>query len=320
MVCVVAQVPERLLDALGVQGWILQLIVVVVAVTGVRAMVRAAFTPTASRTRARSRAWVGSGLISLAGGVVLTLPIYALLRATPMWWLYAWAVFAVITVVGLLAQPLILRAQSGPLERGDAELEGRVRDIGARAGLDLGGVFVAGGEKCNAYVAGLGATRRVVLEKPLTEWPPELVDQVVAHELGHWKLGHAGRRLPLTLVGQLVTFALAGWVLSWPWLLGVAGVSSAGDPASYPLLLVVTPVLMAPARLVIAWYDRAQERAADRFALTLLADPVHFAAMLDKAADEGGAPRRLPWWRRVVASHPPIEERALVCTPSVSTI
>jgi STE24 endopeptidase len=195
----------------------------------------------------------------------------------------------------------------------------RVLVIGAQAGVDIaGGVLIAGkatakGPRCNAYVVGLGPTRRVVLEPGVAAWPPELIDQVVAHEIGHWRLGHTARRLPITLGAQLATFALAAAVLSFQPLLDIAGVTHAGDPRSYPLLLALTGALVLPARLLLARYDRAQERAADRFALGLLAAPEAFARMLDRAAREGGAPRRLPWWRHAVAGHPPIDERILVC-------
>lgn len=318
VVCVVARIPHRVLDATGVRGWVLQLIVVVVVVIGVRATVRAPFASTARTNRARSRASAGSGLLALAGGVALTLPIYALLRATPAWWLVAWALFATGTVIGQVVMPFVLRAKSVPA---DPSLAERVTALGERAGVDLGrGASVVDKDRCNAYVVGLGATRRVVLERPLAEWPPKLVDQVVAHELGHWRLGHMARRLPLSVAAQLVTFAVAAVVLSWSPLLEWAGLSSAGDPRSYPLLLLLTPLLAGPARCAMAWYDRAQERAADRFALTLLADPDTFAAMLERAADEGGAPRRLPWWRLVIASHPPIEQRAAACTRFASTV
>ena len=43
----------------------------------------------------------------------------------------------------------------------------------------------------------------MVLEHDLAAWPADLVDQVVAHELGHWRLGHGARRLPLTLLAEL---------------------------------------------------------------------------------------------------------------------
>ncbi len=102
-------------------------------------------------------------------------------------------------------------------------------------------------------------------------------------------------------------------------LLHWAGIAETGDPRSFPLLLLVTPLLVLPARCLLARYDRDQERAADDFALALLDSPDHFAAMLERAADEGGAPRHLPWWRRLTASHPPIDERASACMRYAST-
>ena len=69
-------------------------------------------------------------------------------------------------------------------------------------------------------------------------------------------------------------------------------------------------MIALPARCLLAWRDRAQERAADRFALALLGRPDHFASMLQRVADETGTPRHLTWWRRLTASHPPVGERA----------
>ena len=326
-VCVAMRLPHHLLGAAGVTGWVLSLIVVVVAVNGVLAVARAPFT--LARARASGTPWLRGEIKQLLAtatvGAVFTLPLYALLRATPAWWLLAWVTFAAITLIGLAATPLTMRAQSGPLSSAPPSLAERVQALGRRAGVDVGGgVAVAGAGKsanrrCNAYVVGLGPTRRVVLEQALADWPPQLVDQVVAHEIGHWRLGHAARRLPLTIVAQLGTFVFAAWLLSLPSVLDAAGVAGAGDPRSYPFLLLLTPALTLPARCLLAWRDRAQERAADEFALSLLRAPEAFAAMLDRAADEGGAPRELPSWRRLTASHPPINERALACTRFAST-
>jgi Zn-dependent protease with chaperone function len=323
VVCVTAHLPQRILDATGVQAWGLAVIVVVAVVTGARALARAPFTfprpPHAGG--AAVRGWAGAevrtAVAAVAIGTLGSMPLYALLRATPAWWLVAWFLFAAVTVVWQVATPLFLRAQAGPLTPAPPELAARVQALAVLAGVDLaGGVAVAGkpgSRRCNAYVVGLGPTRRLVLEQAVADWPPELVDQVVAHELGHWRLGHAARRLPLSLLAQLATLATAAVVLAWPPLLDWAGVASIGDPASYPMLLVVGALLALPARCLLAWRDRAQERAADGFALDLLDRPVDFDAMLQRAAADGGAPRHLPWWRRLTASHPPIDERAAAC-------
>jgi STE24 endopeptidase len=323
VVCLVARLPHRILDATGIRSWGLALIVVVSVVAGARALARAPFTLPRSRRahpQRSLRAWAGAELTtvlaSIAAGAVMSLPLYALLRATPTWWLPAWLLFAALTIVWQVAMPVVMKARAGSRTMTPPELAERVKSIATRAGVDIGDVIVtgkAGSRRGNAYVVGLGRTRRVVLEQDLAAWPPELVDQVVAHELGHWRLGHMARRLPLTLLAELAALAAAAGALSSQTVLDLAGIAEAGDPRSYPLVLVVGAVVALPVRAVLAWRDRAQERAADRFALGLLGRPDHFDAMLQRAADESGAPRTLPWWRRLTASHPPIDERATAC-------
>ena len=57
---------------------------------------------------------------------LVSVPLYALLRATPAWWLIAWVMFAAVTVVWQLATPFFLRAQAGPLAPAPPELTERV--------------------------------------------------------------------------------------------------------------------------------------------------------------------------------------------------
>ena len=323
VVCLVTQLPHRILDATGIRSWGLALIVVVSVVAGARALARVPFTlPRSRRVKPGSslRAWAGVELKTLAAavaaGAVVSLPLYALLRATPAWWFPAWLLFAGLTIVWQLATPVVLKARAGAGTMTRPGLAENVKSVAAEVGVDVGDVLVtgrAGSRRGNAYVVGLGTTRRVVLDQDLAAWPPELVAQVVAHELGHWRLGHTGRRLPLTLLGELAALAAAAGALSFTPLLDLAGITGVGDPRSYPLLLAVGALVALPVRALLAWRDRAQERAADRFALEVLRRPDHFDAMLQRAAAESGAPRTLPWWRRLTASHPPIDERAAAC-------
>ncbi|HWI03798.1 MAG TPA: M48 family metalloprotease, partial [Acidimicrobiales bacterium] len=290
-----------------------------------RAIARAPFTLRRSLNVHPDRAtalrrFVGEELkiviVSIVAGTVLTFPLYMLLRATSIWWLPAWLFFATVTFLWQVAMPLAMRARaSGPAST-SPELRSRTQAVAEKAGVQVGDVIVTGkpgSGRVNAYVVGLGRTRRVVLEQDLAAWPPELVDQVVAHELGHWRLGHGARRLPLTLLAELAALAAAAGALSFSPLLDAAGITAAGDPRSYPLLIVIGALVALPVRCLLAWRDRAQERSADRFALDVLGRPDHFDAMLQRAADESGVPRALPWWRRLTASHPPIDERAAAC-------
>jgi Zn-dependent protease with chaperone function len=224
LLCVATRVPDRLIVVFGLHGWITALLAVLAAVNGARVIAQAPFT--FARRRGSPARWAADQIKLLAATIVVgaafTIPLYSLMRATPRWWLWAGALFAVVTVAAQVAMPVILRLQTGPLSPAGPSLVHQVEAVASRAGVDVsGGILLAEpakgkGPRCNAYVVGWGATRRVVLESGIAAWPAALVDQVVAHELGHCRLRHIARRLPLTLVSQLGTLALAAAVLSSP--------------------------------------------------------------------------------------------------------
>ncbi|HEX3539612.1 MAG TPA: M48 family metalloprotease, partial [Acidimicrobiales bacterium] len=286
------RLPAQLLRVTGVRGWIVPLVGVMAMVNGARVMVQAPFTFAAQDEPVPT--WLAGQIKQLGATVVvgaaLTVPLYALLRAGGAWWLWAWLLFAVVTAAAQVAMPLIVRLQTGALSPAPAVLAEQVDMVAGRAGVSLpGGTLVADrgrgrGPRCNAFVVGLGPTRHVILESGVAAWPADLVEQVVAHEIGHCRLRHTARRLVVTLFVQLATLAGAAAVLAYRPLLAWAGIARLGDPRSYPLLLLLTPLLVLPARMALAAYDRAQERQADRFAVALLGDEDRFAAMLDRAA------------------------------------
>ena len=75
-----------------------------------------------------------------------------------------------------------------PLPRG--ELRSEVLELADRSGVDVGEVYRVDASRrttaINAYVGGIGHTKRVVLYDNLIEdYPPDQVRSVVAHELGH---------------------------------------------------------------------------------------------------------------------------------------
>jgi len=122
--------------------------------------------------------------------------------------------------------------------------------------------------KVNAYVSGLGSTRRVVLFDTLLEAAdPGAVRVVVAHELGHRRERHVAK---FTLLGMA---AAAGAVAVLWAVLG----TRVADPRTLPeasLLLVALELALLPAG---SWLSRRYERDADRCSLELTGDPESFA-------------------------------------------
>ena len=323
---VAGQAGSRLLDALPVQSWAVQVVVVALALQATSLVYSPWFA--AHRALVYDKRWglstqtplgfLRDQLIQLALGAVATaalvVPVYAVIRATEWWWLFGWAVVAGLTVglsfvYPVLVAPLFNRFR--PLD--DEALAERLRAVAGRAGLDVDEVLVADASRRsragNAYVAGLGRTRRVVVFDTILDWPPDLVEQVVAHELGHWRHAHLRRRLPVVLAAQLLAFGVAWGLLRQPAVLRAAGVEAAGDPASLPLLAIVLSLGLGATSLLTSWLSRADERQADLFALEVLRRPDRLTAVLRRLARRNRADVDPSWWKRLWASHPPLAER-----------
>lgn len=323
---VFGEAAPRLLDALDVSGWVLQVVVVLVAILLLDLGIATWFD--AHKELVWDRRWglstqtvrgftldlVKNLLVSAVTVSALLIPLWAVIRWTDAWWLLGWVVFAGINVgIGVLYPVAIapLFNRFTPME--DGALRSRLLGVAERCGLDVREVLVADASKRtlggNAYVAGMGKTRRFVVFDTILEWPDDTIANVAAHELGHWKHKHIRRRVPVVLAVLLVQMVLTYLLLQWDWLLEQAGVTDLGDPAALPLFFLVFPVGSMLTTLAASWLARADERAADIYALETMRDPDAFEDTFRRLADTNKADVDPPLWKRVTASHPPIPER-----------
>jgi STE24 endopeptidase len=205
--------------------------------------------------------------------------LVALVHAFPR----AWPVVAAAAAAGLVVllsfvapvvlEPIFNRFEPLP----DEELARGLRALADRAGVPVKNVLVVDASRQtlrkNAYVSGLGRTRRVVVFDTLLDGADAReVELVVAHELGHRRDGHV---LKLTLAGAIVGAAsiVALWgLLHLDALFDAVGASGGGDPRIIPFVVlagfVLQLVLLPPATAL----SRRYERAADRASLDLTRD------------------------------------------------
>jgi STE24 endopeptidase len=264
------------------------------------------------------RAWLGdrakaaalAALVGLAGVEA----IYALLRATPLWWLAAAAlafVFAVALAAVLPIWVLPLFYRLTPLA--DESLRARLLALAQRSGVRAVGVWVADQSRrsrtANAAVVGLGRTRRILLYDTLaTGFRPAEIEAVLAHELGHHAHGDVRRGLLVHGALSVVTFWIADHVLragvAWWHLAGVA------DPAGLPWLALVLATLGVVTAPLVNAFSRRVERQADDFALALTRDPAGFVDAMERLAALNLAERRPhPLKEALLFSHPALDRR-----------
>jgi glucose/arabinose dehydrogenase/Zn-dependent protease with chaperone function len=253
-------------------------------------------------------------LIGGALALAATEIVYALLRTTPLWWLWAAGIFFVGYVLLAMAVPIWivpLFYTMVPLE--DAGLRERLLDLARRAGVRVIGVWVADQSKksktANAALTGLGRTRRILLFDTLVQqFTVDEVESVLAHEMSHHVHGDIWRGLAVQGALTLATFWIADGLLR----MGSArlGFDGPADPAGLPLFgLIVTGLGLLAAPLGNS-FSRWMERRADDFALATTGNPGAFISAMDRLADLNLAERRPNRIKEfLLYSHPSIERR-----------
>jgi STE24 endopeptidase len=229
------------------------------------------------------RGWLWDVAKGLVVGVAVSSLGFVLLLGGIRTWPSAWPAIgavgaAVFVLVLSLAAPLLFERlfnRFWPLP--DAELARELRELSNRAEVPVRTILVADASrrtrKHNAYVSGLGPTRRLVLFDTLLEDAPRgELRGVVAHELGHRRHRHVAAGTALAMGGAAAAVLILWGVLSWNALLSAAGASGPGDPRVVPLVLLTFFVLELVGLPFGSWVSRRWERTADRFAVELTHD------------------------------------------------
>lgn len=255
--------------------------------------------------------------VSAVIGALVLLGFYSVVRLAPRWWWAFGAAGAALLVVLLsfvlpvLVEPVFNRFT--PMEPGPLRTE--LMSLAARDGVPVRDVLVADASRrtraVNAYVSGLGPTRRVVVyDTLLREATPEEVTSVVAHELGHAKDRDVWTGTLTGALGAAFAVVVLYLIGSWAPLLRLAGVDSVAQPAAFPLLIALVTLAGLMATPVQGLVSRRIEARADAHALALTGDPVTFEAMQRRLAGVNLADPDPPRWEYLwSASHPSTVER-----------
>jgi len=220
--------------------------------------------------------------------------------------------FTIVTPV--LIVPMFMR--SHPLPAGP--LADDLHALAARAGVRVRALRVleasAKGSASNAFVAGVGPTRRIMLfdnllgDDPETERQMAETRSVLAHELGHHASGDLWRMSAASAVGTAIALAAVAAALTR--LPNALGHRSAGAFATLPALFVCAALVQIVAGVALGAYSRRRERAADAYGVELIGDGGPFARAMENLCATNLAelrPPRLEQW--LGASHPPPYER-----------
>ena len=258
-------------------------------------------------------------LVGIVGGIAFLWVPYLLLKKSPgRWWVYTGLAAIPFIAIVVLVQPIWIDPlfnRFGPMK--DKALETDILQLADRAGIEGSRVFeVAKSEDTkavNAYVAGFGGTKRIVLwDTIIAKLNRSQLLVVMGHEMGHYVLGHMWKMI--LILSVLIVTALYAVHRTSGWLIAKYrarfGFDELSDLASLPLILIlfgVASLVVTPLALAAS---RHFEHEADRFGLEITRDNHAAATAFVVLQQENlGVPRPGPiytWWRE---SHPPLGER-----------
>jgi STE24 endopeptidase len=250
-------------------------------------------------------------------GAIAVLTFFGVARLFPRWWwVFVAAGAAALTVLMTFVFPVLVEPifnKFTPMPAG--ALRDTLITMADRDGVPVRDVLVADASRrttaLNAYVSGLGPTRRIVVyDTLLQQAPPEEVEAVVAHELGHAKdrdvftatlIGALG-----SAAGVIVVFLLG----SWTGLLRRVGADAVTDPRAMAMLIALAALAGLASAPIQTLVSRRVEARADAHALALTEDPTTVEAMERRLAVKNLAdvdPPRLEYL--MFATHPSVVER-----------
>lgn len=271
-----------------------------------------------SNQRTRSWLWdqAKSWLITLVIGAVLVELIYWTIRVSPQhWWMIAWAVFIMLSVFFAQIAPVVLFPLFYKFKALENEgLRARLLALSDRAGTHVREVYEwelsEKSKKANAALAGLGATRRIILADTLLEnFSDDEIESVLAHELGHHVHNHIVKGIAVEVVISFFGFWITAEILHYA--VDTRGMfGSIHDFANLPLLVLVSTVMSFLLMPLMNAYSRSKEREADHYALKSIPDVEPFISSMNKLADQNMAEREpskfVEWFFH---SHPAISKR-----------
>ncbi len=274
--------------------------------------------------------WTKGECLTVAFGIVLVLILFAVMRFSPRrWWLYFWfpavlILFGLMVITPLVIDPLFHKFE--PLNKQHPELVASIEKLTNHAGVPIPPermFLMVASQKTNtinAYVTGLGASKRVVIwDTTIQKTSNDEALFIIGHELGHYVLGHvlkgfllgaAGLLLALYLLFRGLHWTLDRWGRDWK-LLG------AEDWASLAVLLLLLQVLLFVSSPAVNWISRMEEHAADVYGLEVIHGLIPnseevaahaFQVIGELDLSDPNPPPFITFW---LYSHPPVSDRLI---------
>jgi STE24 endopeptidase len=272
--------------------------------------------------------WAKGEGVEMAIGILLVWILFAVIRWSPRkWWFWFWVAAVPLIILGAVVEPLIVEPlffKFTPLAGSEPQLAASIEQMTIRAGAPIpqSRIFEMNAsaklKELNAYVTGLGASKRVVVwDTTIRRMSPDEVLFVTGHEMGHYVLGHVRNGILfactvliffLYLAHRALQWMLARWGETW-------AIRGPDDLASLPVLVLLLTAFGFLFTPVSNAYSRHLEHQADQYGLEVIHGLIPDASVVAARAfqilgevdlEEPNPSNAVKFW---FYNHPPLDER-----------
>ena len=272
--------------------------------------------------------WLKGELLGIGLAILLGLLLYLVMRKSPRrWWFYFWLAALPLLLFFFFISPWFIDPLFNhfqPLVNEHPDLVSSIANLTQRAGIPIPAermFLMRASEKTNAinaYVTGIGASKRVVMwDTTISTTTHDEALFIVGHELGHYVLGHvtngflffaAALLLALYLMFRGLHWSLHRWGADWR-------IYGPEDWASLSVILLILQILTFVASPIENGFSRMQEHAADVYGLEIIHGLVPnseevaahgFQVLGELDLSDPNPPAFITFW---LYSHPPLADR-----------
>ena len=272
--------------------------------------------------------WVKGEGVEISIGILLVWILFAVIRWSPRrWWFFFWLAAVPLIILGAVVEPLVVEPlffKFRPLAETQPALAARIEAMTARAGAPIpqSRIFEMNASaklrELNAYVSGLGASKRVVVwDTTIRQMSPDEILFVTGHEMGHYVLGHVRDGVLfacamliffLYLAFRLLNWMLARWGDTWK-------IRGPDDLAALPVLILLLSIFGFLFTPIQNAYSRHLEHQADQYGLEVIHGLIPEAPVVAAHAfqilgevdlEEPNPSTAVKFW---FYNHPPLDER-----------
>jgi STE24 endopeptidase len=231
-------------------------------------------------------AWFRDQLIALGitivGGTIFLIVLYAVFRLVPRtWWIWGTAVAVVFAFLLVFIAPVFIEPLFNTYKPlANPKISEPILAMARANQIPVKQVFEVDASRqttrVSANVSGfLGTTRIALNDNLLKQCTLPEIRLVMAHEMGHYVLNHGAKLLTYLSIFVLIGFGLTrvffdGAVRRWGNKWGVRGIA---DPAGLPLLALIFSTLLFLGTPLLNTVVRVTEREADAFGINTSREP-----------------------------------------------